>query len=76
MLYDGPRRNEQECPHIIEMQVPSTGLGNRLNDMHDWHRTRLLEARRGHGRTDVEDRAAFGGAAVTRERSKKYGFWS
>ena len=56
MLYDGPRRNEQECPHIVEIQVPGAGLGTRLNDMHDWHSARLLEARRGHGRTDVEDR--------------------
>lgn len=56
MLYDGPRRNEQECPHIVEIQVPSDGLGIRLNDMHDWHYARLLEARRGHGRTDVADR--------------------
>jgi hypothetical protein len=56
MLYDGPRRNEEESPHIVEMRVPSAGLGDRLNDMHDWHSARLLEARRGHGRTDVEDR--------------------
>jgi hypothetical protein len=56
MLFDAPRRNEQERPHMVEIQVPGDGLGDRLNDMHDWHKARLLEARRGHGRTDVEDR--------------------
>ena len=55
-LAEGPRRHEQDCPHIVEMRVPSTGLGGQLNEMHDWHHARLLEARRGHGRTDVEDR--------------------
>ena len=56
MLYDGPHRNERECPHIVEMLVPGAGLGNRLNDMHGWHSARSLDARRGHGRTEVKDR--------------------
>jgi hypothetical protein len=56
MLYDGPRRNERDYPHVVEISVPGDGLGSRLNDMHAWHRARSLEARRGHGRTDVKDR--------------------
>ena len=54
MLFNAPRRNEQEHPHIVEIRVPGAGLGARLNDMHDWHAGRLLEARRGHSRTAVE----------------------
>jgi hypothetical protein len=52
--YDDPRRNEQDYPHIVEMRVPSRGLGRRLDDMHDWHRARFLESRRGHGRSEAQ----------------------
>lgn len=39
--------NERDYPHIVEMPVPDSGFGNRLNAMHDWHRKRGIESRRG-----------------------------
>ena len=83
-LYDDPRRNEQDYPHIVEMPVPEGGLGRRLDAMHEWHRVRFLESRSGHGGwrdgvwykrwcfkepRDAQDfKAAFGGAIVPPKR--------
>lgn len=53
-IYDDPRRNERDYPHIVEMRIPPGGLGNRLNDMHQWHHNHFLESRSGHGRTASE----------------------
>jgi hypothetical protein len=55
-LYDDPRRNERDYPYIVEVRVPSVvGLRN-LPEMAAWHRTRFLETRHGHGRTEEENR--------------------
>jgi hypothetical protein len=54
--YDDPRRNERDYPHIVEIQVPPVvGLQN-LQEIAAWHRTRFLETRHGHGRTEEQNR--------------------
>ncbi len=45
--------NERDYPHIVEMPVPESGFGNQLTAMHDWHRERGIESRRG-GSTRIE----------------------
>lgn len=44
------RMNERDSPHLVEMPVPSGGLGSRLDAMHDWHRERGIRSYQGHGR--------------------------
>ncbi len=53
-LYNDPHRNERDYRNIVEMRVPDGGFGQRLDDIHRWHRDRFLEYRSGHGRTTSE----------------------
>jgi len=59
MPYKGQRtarQNEREFPHIVEHLLPLGGFGMTLNLMHDWHRSRGLEIRRGTNRR-ADDRS-------------------
>jgi hypothetical protein len=41
------RMNERDFPHIVELAVPERGFGTTLHAIHDFHRDRGLESRRG-----------------------------
>ena len=43
------RANERDFPNIVELPVPPNGFGKTLDLIHDFHRERDLEARRGRG---------------------------
>ncbi len=43
----GLKANEGKLPHHVDMMVPKGGFGVRLNEMHDWHYARSIEAVRG-----------------------------
>lgn len=86
-LYDDPRRNERDLPHIVELPVPEGGFRDQLAAMHDWHRKRFLQSRSGHGgcrdgvwyvrycfkepRDAADFKAAFGGQMVAPPRSRR-----
>jgi hypothetical protein len=36
--------NERNYPHHVELQVPEGGFGKRLDEIHDWHRARGIQA--------------------------------
>ena len=46
----GLKENEAKFPHHIDMMVPESGFGSRLNAMHDWFDARSIEAVRGQSR--------------------------
>jgi hypothetical protein len=64
--YNDPHRNERDYPHIVEVMVPpasklatfeaSAAWHQTHNDMLDWHYKRFLKDRRGHGRTEEQNR--------------------
>jgi hypothetical protein len=41
------KMNEREFPFIAAYRIPLGGLGQRLMDMHDWHRARGLKTYQG-----------------------------
>jgi hypothetical protein len=41
------RMNERDYPHIVELALPDGGFGRELDAMHDFHRLRGIESRRG-----------------------------
>jgi hypothetical protein len=41
------RMNERDAPHIVELAVPEGGFGRALDAIHDFHRLRGIESRRG-----------------------------
>ena len=43
----GLKANEGKRSHHVDMMVPKGGFGVRLNEMHDWHDARSIEAVRG-----------------------------
>jgi len=47
---------ERDFPHHVELMVPEGGFGKRLDDMHEWHRTRCIEAKFGRSRRDKNNR--------------------
>jgi len=55
-----PKRIDQEYPRQIEISIPSGGLGTRLNDHHEFCRSRRLRyATRGIGKVRrIEERDA------------------
>jgi len=67
----GTKETERHYPHIVELMVPPSGFGTKLNDMHRWHSTRAIQTQRGRGRyykerhyvrwcfADPEDAKAF-----------------
>jgi hypothetical protein len=48
----GLKANEGKLPHHVDMIVPKGGFGVRLNEMHDWHYARSIEAVRGQSRRE------------------------
>jgi hypothetical protein len=49
-------RNKRDFPDIVEMPVRPGGFRKRLDAMHEFHRSRGLDHRRGHGfRRDDQD---------------------
>lgn len=72
---------ERDFPHFVDVAVPLGGFGKRLDAMHDWHRSRAIEARQGRGQreeghnfirwcfadqqTAADFAAAFGGTIMT-----------
>jgi hypothetical protein len=75
------KETERRYPHIVELRVPLSGFGTKLNDMHTWHSTRGIQSQRGSGRyhegrhyvrwcfadpKDAKDfQAAFGGELIS-----------
>jgi hypothetical protein len=47
------KANERDNPHIVEIEVPPSGLGDKLNAMHEWHIARSIQAKHGRGRRDA-----------------------
>ena len=43
---------ERDFPHRVEMIVPEGGFGKRLDEMHEWHRARGIQAMFGRSRRD------------------------
>ena len=41
------RMNERDFSHIVELAVPEGGFGRALDAIHDFHRLRGIESRRG-----------------------------
>jgi hypothetical protein len=41
------RMNERDFPHIVELALPEGGFGRTLDAIHDFHRLRGIESRRG-----------------------------
>jgi hypothetical protein len=58
-----PKENEAKFPHHIDMMVPESGFGSRLNAMHDWFDARSIEAVRGQSRHE-NGRYTFAGALL------------
>ena len=50
------RAIERDFPHIVETVVPPGGLGERLDDMYDFHAHHGIRARLGLGRRDENGR--------------------
>ena len=50
------KANERDNPHVVEIEVPPGGLGDRLTAMHDWHIARSIQAKHGRGRRDEQGR--------------------
>ena len=75
-----PKAIERDFPHIVEMAVPFGGFRKRLDDMHEWHRSRSIPPHHGRGRHEddcdyvrwcfadahfaASFAAAFGGTAI------------
>ena len=38
---------ERDFPHVVEITVPPNGLGERLDDMYDFHAQRGIQPKRG-----------------------------
>ena len=51
-LYDDPKRNERECPNIVELPVPDNGFGETLELIRLFHVKLSIEARSGRGRRE------------------------
>ena len=47
---------ERDFPHHVEMIVPEGGFRKRLDAMYEWHQARDIEAMRGRGRRDQNNR--------------------
>ena len=47
---------ERDFPHHVEMIVPEGGFATRLDEMHDWHRARGIQAKFGRSRRDKDNR--------------------
>lgn len=45
--------NERDFPHFVDIDVPSNGLGTRLEAMYEWHRQLRLDRKAGSGGRDV-----------------------
>ncbi len=43
----------RDFPHIAEIDLPGSGLGSRLMDMHRWHDARGIRYHRGAGGNNV-----------------------
>ena len=44
---------ERDFPHNVELIVPEGGFGTRLDEMHESHRVRGIQAMRGRSRRDA-----------------------
>jgi hypothetical protein len=51
-----PSRIDREYPHQVEIEVPHMGLGNHLNEMHDFCRERGFKVKGHGGRLIASDR--------------------
>ena len=46
----------RDSPYIVELKIPPNGLGTKLDLIHEFHRKRGLDIRRGRGqRRDDQD---------------------
>jgi hypothetical protein len=44
---------EQDFPHYVDVVVPPSGLGTKLDAMYDFHAKHGIKPQRGHGRHDA-----------------------
>ena len=47
---------ERDFPQRVEMLIPEGGLGKRLDEMHDWHHARGIQAKFGRSWRDKDNR--------------------
>ena len=47
-----PKSTERKFPHVVEIAVPTAGLGAQLNAMHYFHEARGIKACLGRGRRE------------------------
>lgn len=47
---------ERDFPHVVEMLVPESGFGKKLDAMYDFHERHGIRAQRGRGRRDERGR--------------------
>jgi hypothetical protein len=69
-------QNQRDFPHIVEMSVPPSGFGVRLDSMYQFLRERNIEARRGRGqRRDDRDfiRWCFANRPDAEDFAKSFG---
>jgi hypothetical protein len=50
-----PKTVEREFSHVVEIAVPPSGLGKRLDAMHAFHSARHFKACLGRGRREGRD---------------------
>jgi hypothetical protein len=58
-LYKGrtsPKSIERDFPFIVEIVVPESGFGRRLDAMYDFHASHGIQAQRGRSRRDEDGR--------------------
>ena len=69
------RAVEREYPHFVDITVPPSGLGQRLDAMYDFHTRRGIRAQRGHGRHDPDGsvvRWCFADSAIAAAFAKEF----
>ena len=67
---------ESKFPHHVDMMVPESGFGVRLNAMHDWHDARSISAVRGQSRRENGRdiiRWCFGDPATAAKFANEFG---
>jgi len=69
-------RIEQEFPHHVDIVVPPSGLGTRLDAMYDFHTQHSIKPQRGHGEHNADSaviRWCFADAGLAAAFANKFG---
>ena len=70
------RMNERNCPHIVQLPLPSGGFRSKSDDILAFHRERSIKPRRGRGWLDDEQyyvRFCFGDPAHADAFRERFG---